>query len=101
MLLGGVEAGLRLAGYGYPTGFFKKIRVGDKDYFINNEKFTLRFSRRNWRAGPIHLCFRRQAAGHGPYFHFGESAAMGDPQPAYGPGRYLEVLLRQRSRKKI
>ncbi len=29
-------------------------------------------------------------------FIFGESAAMGDPEPAYGAGRYLEVLLRER-----
>jgi tetratricopeptide (TPR) repeat protein len=29
-------------------------------------------------------------------FLFGESAAMGDPRPAYGVGRYLEVLLRER-----
>lgn len=29
-------------------------------------------------------------------FVFGESAAMGDPQPAYGASRYLEVLLRER-----
>src|SRR5712671_4332208 len=43
MLLGMVEGGLRLAGYGYPTAFFKKIRLGDKDYWINNENFTLRF----------------------------------------------------------
>src|ERR1019366_6362812 len=26
----------------------------------------------------------------------GESAAMGDPEPAYGASRYLEVLLRER-----
>jgi len=29
-------------------------------------------------------------------FLFGESAAMGDPRPAYGVGRYLETLLRSR-----
>jgi tetratricopeptide (TPR) repeat protein len=29
-------------------------------------------------------------------FLFGESAAMGDPRPAYGVGRYLETLLRLR-----
>jgi hypothetical protein len=29
-------------------------------------------------------------------FIFGESAALGDPEPAYGAGRYLEVLLRDR-----
>jgi tetratricopeptide (TPR) repeat protein len=29
-------------------------------------------------------------------FIFGESAAMGDPEPAYGAGRYMEVLLREK-----
>lgn len=29
-------------------------------------------------------------------FLFGESAAMGDPRPGYGVGRYLEALLRSR-----
>jgi hypothetical protein len=29
-------------------------------------------------------------------FIFGESAAQGDPEPAFGAGRYLEVLLRER-----
>src|SRR5208282_3542473 len=43
LLMGGVEAGLRLTDYGYSTNFFKKIRIADKDYFINNEMFTLRF----------------------------------------------------------
>ena len=97
MLLGGVEAGLRLAGYGYPTGFFKTIRVGDKDYFINNESFTLRFFPPQLARWPDPFLF---PAVKPPdtirIFIFGESAAMGDPQPAYGPGRYMEILLRQR-----
>jgi tetratricopeptide (TPR) repeat protein len=97
LLLGGVEAGLRMAGYGYPTGFFKKIRVGDKDYFINNENFTLRFFPPQLARWPDPFLF---PAVKPPdtirIFIFGESAAMGDPQPAYGAGRFMEVLLRQR-----
>jgi tetratricopeptide (TPR) repeat protein len=97
LLLVGVEAGLRLAGYGYPTGFFKKIRIGDKNYFINNENFTLRFFPPQLARWPVPFIF---PAAKPPdtirIFIFGESAAMGDPQPAYGAGRYMEVLLRQR-----
>jgi tetratricopeptide (TPR) repeat protein len=97
LLLGGVEAGLRLAGYGYPTGFFKEIRIGDKNYFINNENFTLRFFPPQLARWPDPFLF---PATKPPdtirIFIFGESAAMGDPQPAYGAGRYMEVLLRQR-----
>ena len=97
LLLGGVEAALRLAGYGYPTGFFKKVRVGQKDFLINNEKFSLRFfppQLARW-ADPF-IFPATKAPDTVRIFIFGESAAMGDPQPAYGAGRYLEMLLRQR-----
>ena len=43
LLLGGLELGLRLAGYGYPTSFFKRARIGGKDYLVDNDKFGLRF----------------------------------------------------------
>ena len=43
LLLGGTEAALRLAGCGYPTGFFEKIRAGGKDFLVNNDSFSLRF----------------------------------------------------------
>ena len=97
LLLGGVEVTLRLAGYGYPTGFFKKIRVGQKEFLINNETFSLRFFPPQLARWPDPFMF---PAAKPPdtvrIFIFGESAAMGDPQPAYGASRYLEVLLRQR-----
>jgi len=97
VLLGGVEVVLRLAGYGYATGFFKKIRVGGKDYLVNNENFGLRFFPPQLARWPDAFAFpatKPPAAVR--IFIFGESAAMGDPQPAYGASRYLEVLLRQR-----
>jgi hypothetical protein len=43
LALGGVEAALRVAGYGYSTGFFEKIRLGKSDYLVNNEDFSRRF----------------------------------------------------------
>ena len=52
VLLGGLEIILRLAGYGYSTGFFEIIRSGGKKFLVNNENSTCDFSRRNWRAGP-------------------------------------------------
>jgi len=96
-LLGGVEIGLRLAGYGYPTGFFKKIRRDGKDYFINNENFTLRFFPPQLARWPDPFLI---PAVKSPdtirVFIFGESAAMGDLQPAYGASRFMEVQLRER-----
>ncbi|HXR04979.1 MAG TPA: tetratricopeptide repeat protein [Verrucomicrobiae bacterium] len=97
LLLGGVEVGLRLAGYGYPTGFFKKIHRDGKDYFINNENFTLRFFPPQLARWPDPFLI---PAVKSPdtirVFIFGESAAMGDLQPAYGASRFMEVQLRER-----
>ena len=38
----------------------------------------------------------RKPAGAFRIFVLGESAAMGDPEPAFGPARYLEMLLRDK-----
>ena len=97
LLLGGLEIVLRLAGYGYSTGFFKKIRVGQKEFLINNENFSLRFFPPQLARWPDPFIFpATKPPDTVRIFIFGESAAMGDPQPAYGASRYLEVLLRQR-----
>src|SRR5207344_3209805 len=37
--------------------------------------------------------YARKPAGVTRVFVLGESAAMGDPEPAFGPARYLEALL--------
>ena len=39
VLLALVEAGLRLAGYGYPSGFFLGGRLGGTPVWIDNERF--------------------------------------------------------------
>jgi tetratricopeptide (TPR) repeat protein len=97
VMLGGLEAGLRLAGYGYSPDFFKKIQRDGKDYYINNENFTLRFFPPQLARWPDPFIFEAQKP---PdvirVFIFGESAAMGDPQPAYGASRYLEMQLREK-----
>jgi tetratricopeptide (TPR) repeat protein len=92
-----LEGALRLAGYGYPTGFFRRIRMGDLDFLVNNEEYGLRFFPPELArfSGPIRMAANKPA---GTYriFILGESAAMGDPEPSYGASRYLEVLLRER-----
>lgn len=97
VLLGLLELGLRLAGYGYTTSFFRKTRVGGREFLVNNDTFSLRFFPPELARWPGTL---KVPAAKPPdttrIFIFGESAAMGDPQPAYGASRYLEVLLRER-----
>ncbi|HKW30679.1 MAG TPA: tetratricopeptide repeat protein [Verrucomicrobiae bacterium] len=97
LIFGGLEAALRLAGYGYHTGFFDTVDVGHQEYLVDNENFSLRFfppQLTRW-PNPI-LMEAHKPANTCRIFILGESAAQGDPEPAYGAGRYLEVLLRER-----
>jgi tetratricopeptide (TPR) repeat protein len=92
-----LEAALRLAGYGYPTGLFDKVHLQGRDYLLNNERFSLRFFPPKLSRWPSPLMMEAvKPAGTCRIFIFGESAAQGDPEPAFGAGRYLEVLLRER-----
>lgn len=94
LFLGLIEAGLRIAGYGYPTRFF--IGIDGKDAYRTNERF-------GWRFFPVALARRPQQcilASKSPQavriFILGESAAQGIPDPAYSFGRILEVMLHER-----
>ena len=96
-LLGGIELGLRLAGYGYDTSFFSRIRIGGHDYLVPNEDFSRRFFPPAIARKTLPFRFAAEKATNSyRIFLFGESAAMGDPEPTYGVGRYVEVLLRER-----
>ncbi len=97
MTLSLLEIALRLGGYGYSTALMKQVRIADRDMLLNNDEFSLRFFPPELARyfGPIQI-----PAGKSPdtfrIFVLGESAAMGDPEPAFGAIRYLEVLLRER-----
>jgi len=96
-ILTGIELGLRLAGYGYDTSFFSRIKIGGHDYFVPNEDFSYRFFPPAIARKTLPFRFAAEKATNSyRIFLFGESAAMGDPEPTYGFGRYLEVLLRER-----
>jgi tetratricopeptide (TPR) repeat protein len=97
LVLGGLEAGLRLAGYGHRTGFFQKITVGDRNYLVNNDDFSLRFfppQLARW-PGPAMFEAERPADTY-RIFILGESAARGEPEPNYAASRYLQALLEAR-----
>src|ERR1700721_11542 len=38
-----IEAGLRLAGYGFDPALFKEITINGEPFYVNNESFSLRF----------------------------------------------------------
>ena len=97
LLLGLAELGLRLAGYGYATSFFLERRQEHRTLLVENPKFGWRFFQPAVARTPQPLFL---AAAKPPdtirIFVFGESAAMGDPEPAYGFPRQLERILRAR-----
>jgi tetratricopeptide (TPR) repeat protein len=97
VLLGGLEASLRLAGYGYATGFFQSISIGGKAYLVNNEDFSQRFFPPQLARWPGPVMFEAQKPPNTyRIFILGESAARGEPEPNYAASRYLKALLEQR-----
>ncbi len=94
LLLGVLEVGLRLAGYGYPTSFFVSQRVDGQEVLTDSWQFGWRFFPRAIARTPQPVQFTpHKAPGTVRLFVFGESAAMGDPQPAFGLPRLLQAML--------
>jgi tetratricopeptide (TPR) repeat protein len=92
--LGLLELSLRLAGYGYPTHFWLVDRLNGQKILRDNPRFGWRFFPRAVARTPRPLYLEaKKPQGAVRIFVFGESAAMGDPEPAYGFARQLERLL--------
>lgn len=92
-----LEMALRLAGFGYPTGFFLPSRAGPPGTFTENQRFGWRFFPPAVARAPDPLVVSLTKPENSiRIFVLGESAALGDPEPAYGFGRILEVLLTDR-----
>ena len=73
------------------------MRIGDQEFLVNNDKVGLRFFPPELARIPTPVRMKAEKpAGSYRIFILGESAAMGDPEPAFGAGRYLEALLRER-----
>ena len=97
LLAGGLELALRLCGYGYPTSFFLKTKIEGRDYYVSNDRFGYRFFPPALARTPLPMRMEvNKPANTYRVFVFGESAAMGDPDPTFGAARYLQVLLRER-----
>lgn len=97
LALGLLELGLRLAGYGYPTSFLLKTIRDGQPVLVDNARFGWRFFPPAIARTAQPLCVpERKPEGSLRIFLFGESAAMGDPEPSYGVARQLERILRDR-----
>jgi len=92
-----LELILRLAGYGYDPRFFIPTDIEGEPFLVQNEQFSRRFFPPETQRHPAAMRMRAtKPAGTVRIFVLGESAAMGDPEPAFGPARYMEMLLRER-----
>lgn len=96
-LLGIVESGLRLAGVGFPTDVTTPCTLHGQPASCYNLFFPAPFFPPGMIKAPQAYAIPA-AKPQGTYriVVLGESAAMGDPDPAYSFSRYLEVMLRQR-----
>ena len=92
-----LELVLRLIGYGYSPHFFIPFKFNGTNYLIENQKFSLRYFPPALARTPQPALFLAQKpAGVIRIFILGESAAMGDPEPAFGMARLVELLLQAR-----
>ncbi len=93
-----LEIGLRAVGTGYPTAFL--VPVADEPGLVaDNFRFAWRFFPRALARSPQPILVTKdKPPGTKRVIVFGGSAAMGDPEPAYGLPRLLEVLLESRFR---
>ncbi len=95
LVLALLEGVLRLGGFGYPTSYFVPGETAGT--WVDNPSFGRRFFPPGLlRVPPPTRVTVAKAPGTIRVLVFGESAAMGDPKPAFGVARYLEVLLRER-----
>ncbi|XOV72740.1 MAG: tetratricopeptide repeat protein [Verrucomicrobiota bacterium] len=96
-VLGGLEGALRLIGFGDHPYFFQKRVFNNTEYWTENPGFLYRFMPRTQARSPRPVMFPvKKAENVVRIFVLGESAAMGDPEPAFGLAQVLRVLLRDR-----
>jgi tetratricopeptide (TPR) repeat protein len=97
VLLVGIEGALRLFGVGFPTDVTVPCTLQGRPAACYNLFFPAPFFPPGMIKTPqAYAIPAEKPAGTFRIFVLGESAAMGDPDPAYGFSRYMEVMLRQR-----
>jgi tetratricopeptide (TPR) repeat protein len=89
-----IELSLRIAGSGFPTGFF--LKSDTPGMLEPNPDFARQYYGRKTAARPVLFKMpERKAPGTFRIFVLGESAAAGTPDPGYSFGRILEVMLQR------
>lgn len=97
VFLGMTELILRLVSFGYPTGFLLPSQHNGRAVFIQNNQFGWRFFGPSMARTPNPICIPKMKGSNTVrIIVFGESAAMGDPQPDFGLSRMLQAMLELR-----
>lgn len=94
VFFGLLELVLRLVGFGYPTAFLLPDAHDGQKTFIQNNRFGWRFFGPQMARQPYPISISKtNATDTVRIFVFGESAAKGEPQPAFGLPRMLQTIL--------
>jgi tetratricopeptide (TPR) repeat protein len=93
LFLLGSELLLALMGYGRPQRFFIAWQDRDRTIHLTNHRYCEHFVPRHLSRAPEYTVLGPKRKGTRRIFVLGGSAAYGDPEPAFGFCRQLEVLL--------
>jgi tetratricopeptide (TPR) repeat protein len=94
LLLLFLELALRVFGRGYESSFFLRAHIDGREVLTENAKFGWRFFPPSIARTPEPVVLPpRKEPGTCRIFILGESAAMGDPDPAVGLPRMLHAML--------
>src|ERR1035438_5025937 len=97
LLLAVAEVVLRICGVGTPTGAMRPCTDQGRPAYCDNQFFAAPFFPPGiYRTPRPYVIPATKAPGTYRIFVLGKSVAWGDPDPTYGFGRYLEVMLRER-----
>jgi tetratricopeptide (TPR) repeat protein len=89
-----LELGLRLIGFGYPSGAIIQTEVDYPQIYHDNYKFGWRFFPKNIARNFNSFSFdARKTPQAYRIFVLGASAAAGVPEPIYNFGRFIEIML--------
>jgi len=88
-----LELLLAVIGYGRHQSFFFPWRHAGQTIHLTNHRYCEHFVPKHLARTPVYSVLSPKAAGTRRIFVFGGSAAYGDPEPAFGFCRQLEVLL--------
>ena len=97
LFLGLVELVLSLVGYGYPKSFFVRWKAAGQTLYLTNSHYGEHFVPKELSRTPEPCVLGPKGDSTIRIFVLGSSAAYGDPEPAYGFCRQLELLLNEQA----